>query len=140
MDGGPCDAELVGWPHPDGLGCPRCAARDDLGTPRRHRAPIPDYRGAACRRVFHALTGTAPQATKRRPVALVLILRGFDQGASTARLARELGCGRRELLDLSHRLQHLAWRPRDQERLDVPVMEADEMDRNAGEKGEPSGY
>jgi hypothetical protein len=68
--------------------------------------------------MFNAFTGTALQATKRRPVELVLILRGFAQGVSTAQLARELGCDRKELLDLRHRLQHLAWRFRDQVRLD----------------------
>ena len=51
-----------------------------------------DYRCAACGRVFNAFTGTALQATKRRPVELVLILRGVAQGVPTARLARELGC------------------------------------------------
>jgi transposase-like protein len=134
MDEDACYAKLVGWLHPDGLACPRCGARDGLGVHRRHRAPVLDYRCAACRRVFNAFTGTALQATKRRPAELVLILRGFAQGVSTARLARELGCDRRELLDQRHRLQHLAWRFRDQSRLEDPVVEADEMYQNAGEK------
>ena len=64
----------------------------------------------------------------------MLILRGFAQGASTARLARELGCDRRELLDFRHRLQHAAWLFRDQRRLEDRVVEADEMYQNAGEE------
>jgi transposase-like protein len=134
MDEGACYAKLVGWLHPDGLACPRCGARDGHGVHHRHRAPVLDYRCAACRRVFNAFTGTALQGTKRRPVALVLILRGFAQGVSTARLAREPGCDRKELLDFRHRLQHAAWLFRDQRRLADPVVEADEMYENAGEK------
>jgi transposase-like protein len=134
MDVDACSATLVGWLHPGGLACPRCGARDGLGVHRRHRAPVLDYRCAGCERVFNAFTGTALQGTKRRPVELVLILRGFAQGVPTAQLARELGCDRKELLALRHRLQHLAWRSRDRSRLADPVVEADEMDQNAGEK------
>jgi transposase-like protein len=134
MDEDACYAKLLSWLHPDGLACPRCGARDRLGVHRRHRAPVLDYRCAACKRVFNAFTGTLLQGTQRRPVALVLILRGVAQGASTARLARELGCDRRELLDFRHRLQHAAWLFRDQGRLKDRVVEADEMYQNAGEK------
>jgi transposase-like protein len=134
MDEDACYAKLLSWLHPDGLACPRCGTRDRLGVHRRHRAPVLDYRCAACKRVFNAFTGTLLQGTQRRPIALVLILRGVAQGASTARLARELGCDRRELLDFRHRLQHAAWLFRDQGRLEDPVVEADEMYQNAGEK------
>jgi transposase-like protein len=134
MDEDACYQKLVGWLHPDGLACPRCGARDRLGVHRRHRAPVLDYRCAACKRVFNAFTGTLLQGTQRRPVALVLILRGVAQGASTARLARELGCDRRELLDFRHRVQHAAWLSRDRGRLADRVVEADEMYQNAGEK------
>src|SRR5687768_16625348 len=134
MDEGACYAKLLSWLHPDGLACPRCGARDGLGVHRRHRAPVLDYRCTACKRVFNAFTGTLLQGTQRRPIALVLILRGVAQGASTARLARELGCDRRELLDFRHRLQHAAWLFRVQSRLESRVVEADEMYQNAGEK------
>jgi transposase-like protein len=134
MDQAACYARLVDWLHPDGLACPRCAARHGLVVHRRHRDPVLDYRCAACGRVFNAFTGTALQATKRRPAELVLILRGFAQGVPTARLARERGCDRKELLGLRHRLQHLAWRFRDQARLDDPTVEADERYQDAGEK------
>ncbi len=134
MDEDACYAKLLSWLHPDGLACPRCGARDGLGVHRRHRDPVLDYRCTSCKRVFNAFTGTLLQGTQRRPVALVLILRGVAQGASTARLARELGCDRRELLDFRHRLQHAAWLFRDQSRLKDRVVEADEMYQNAGEK------
>ena len=138
MDQGACDDKLVSWLHPDGLACPRCGTRDGLVVHHRHRNPIIDYRCAGCRRVFNAFTETLLQGTKRRPVELVLILRGFAQGMPTAPLARELGCDRKELLKLRHRLQHAADRFRDQSGLDDAVTEADEMYQNAGEKRGPA--
>ena len=111
--------------------------RDDLVVHHRHHDPIIDYRCAGCRRVFNAFTGTLLQGTKRRPVELVLIHRGFAQGVPTAQLARELGGDRKKLPQLRHRLQHAADRFRDQSWLDDEVMEADEMYQNAGEKGIP---
>ncbi len=138
MDQGACYGKLVGWLHPDGLACPRCGARDRLVIHHRHRDPVLDYRCAGCHRVFNAFTGTLLQGTKRRPSELVLIIRGFAQGVPTAQLARELGCDRKELLALRHRLQHAAYRFRDQSRLDDAVTEADEMYHNAGEKRGPA--
>ena len=96
MDEDACYAKLLGWIHPSGLACPRCGRRDGLHAHRRHRAPLLDDPCKACRRVFHAFTGTALQGTQRRPVELVLIARGFAQGVPTAQLARELGCDRSE--------------------------------------------
>ncbi|MGE5757066.1 MAG: hypothetical protein ACM35G_15350 [Planctomycetaceae bacterium] len=134
MDQDACFAKRVGWVHPDGLGlaCPRGGGRDGLVTHRRHRAPAPGYRCASRRRVFNVVTGNAPRASKQRPVEPASILRGATRGVSIARPARGPGCERQERLDLRHRLQHLARRPRDRSRLDDPVMEADAMDRNAG--------
>ena len=134
MDEDACYQKLLNWIHPDGLACPRCGAREGLGVHRRHRAPVLDHRCKTCRRVFNALTGTALQGSRRPVVELMLILRGFAQGVPTAQLARELGCDRKELLALRHRLQHAAWLFRDRPRLDDPVTEADEMYQNAGEK------
>jgi transposase-like protein len=138
MDQDACYAKLLHWLLPEGLVCPRCGARDGLGVHRRHRAPLLDYRCKACHRVFNAFTGTALRGSKRPIVELMLILRGFAQGVPTAHLARELGCDRKELLRLRHRLQHSAWRYRDRSRLDDPVVEADEMYQNAGEKRHPA--
>jgi hypothetical protein len=39
---------------------------------------------------------------------------------------------------MRHRLQHVAWRYRDQSRLGDPVAEADEIYQNAGEKRHPA--
>jgi transposase-like protein len=134
MDERACYERLVGWLHPGGLACPRCAEREHLAVHRRHRDPVLDYRCLACRRVFNAFTGTLLQGTRRRPAELVLVVRGVAQGVPTAKLARELGRDRKELLALRHRLQRAAWRSRDQRRLGDGVVEADEMFQNAGEK------
>src|SRR5262245_160020 len=117
MDEGACYDRLVAWLHPGGLTCPRFGERDRLGVHRRHRAPVLDYRCKACRRVFNAFTDTPLHGIRRRPSELVLVVRGIAQGVSTARLARELGCDRSELLELRHRLQHAAWVFPDQRRL-----------------------
>jgi transposase-like protein len=134
MDEDACYARLMTWLHPDGLACPRCGANDGLHVHHRHRGPVLDYRCRGCRRVFNAYTGTALQGTKRRPVQLVLIVRGFAQGVPTAQLARELGCDRSELLAFRHRLQESACRGRDRAPLGDRVLEADEAYQNAGEK------
>ena len=134
MDEDACYAKLLAWLHPDGLACPRCGSRDHLRVHRRHRAPVLDYRCSACRRVFNAYADTALHGTKRRPVELVLIMRGFAQGVPTAQLARELRCDRSELLGFRHRLQEAAARGRDRAPLGDRVVEADEAYQNAGEK------
>ncbi len=134
MDEDACYAKLVHWLHPGGLACPRCGACDELGVHRRHRAPILDLRCKACRRAFNAFSGTALHGTKRRPVELVLIVRGFAQGVPTAQLARELDCDRSELLGFRHRLQEAAWRGLDRTPLGDATTEADEAFQNAGEK------
>jgi transposase-like protein len=128
---------LLNLDHPAGLGCPRCHAVEGFYTHRYFRAPVLDYRCARCGRVFNAWTGTVFQGTQWRPSQVVLILRGFAQGTSTARLARELGCSRRHLLDLRHRLQAQARAGLDRTAWEDATVEADEMDRNAGEKGGP---
>lgn len=137
MDQAACYARLVKALHPDGLACPRCGSAR-FGVHRRHRDPVLDYRCKDCRRVFNASTGTTLQDTNRRPAEIVLILRGFAQGASTARLARELGCDRMELLQLRHRIREHAIAGLDPAPLPDAVAEADECYVNAGEKRDPA--
>jgi len=134
MDEQACYQRLVAWLHPNGLSCPACQARERLGIHRRHRQPIIDYQCGNCGRVFNAFTGTALEGSRRSCVQLVLILRGFAQGVSTNRLARELGCDRPKLLGLRHKLQHWAWQLLPREVLPDQEVEADEMFQNAGEK------
>jgi transposase len=135
LDEQACYERLLTWIHPGGLTCPGCHHDDRLHTHRRDRQPVLDYRCGHCGRVFNAFTGTALQGTHYRPSTLVMILRGIAQGVSTAQLARELKCDRGHLLALRHRLQDRACRFRDHLPLDDPVVEADELYQNAGEKG-----
>jgi transposase len=137
LDEDACYDRLLTWIHPEGLTCPGCHHGDRLHIHRRDREPVLDYRCGHCGRVFNAFTGTALQGTHYRPSTLVLILRGLAQGVPTAQLARELNCDRGHLLALRHRLQDRAFRFRDHLPLDDPVVEADELYQNAGEKGVP---
>jgi transposase-like protein len=135
MDQDACYHRLVGLLHPHGLACPSCRAGDHLRVHRRHRAPVLDYRCSACRRVFNAFTGTPLGGTHRTPAQIMLILRGFAQGVPTAKLARELGCDRKHLLELRRLMQDNAQRWLDRNPLGDEVVEGDEMYQNAGEKG-----
>ena len=134
-----CYQFLLDLFHPAGLRCPRCQAAEGFSTHRYFREPVLDHRCSRCGRVFNAWTGTSFQGTHGRPSPIVLILRGFAQGTSTAPLARELACSRRHLLDLRHRLQAQAQAGLDRTPLEDTVVEADEMYQNAGEKGVPHG-
>jgi transposase-like protein len=138
LDEQACYDWLVGRLYPRGLACPQCRRKRGLGVHRRHRAPVLDYQCPRCGAVFNAFTGTALAGTHRRPSELVLILRGNARGEPTARLARELGCSRRHLLDLRHRLHHLAERFLPAGPLADGAAEADEMYQNAGEKRSPA--
>lgn len=125
--------------HPDGLACPGCRRADALSVHDRRRPPVFDDRCRHCGAVFNADTGTPLQKTHRSPAQLVLILRGIWQGAPTARPARELGCDRKHLLALRHKLQGLA---EVAAAVAGPVggthAEADEMFQNAAEKRGPA--
>jgi transposase-like protein len=134
LDEGACYTKLVELLHPDGLACPRCGERQRLGSHRCHRAPLVDFQCGTCGRVFNAFTATPLRGTHRRPAPLLMILRGLAQGTPTAQMARELGCDRKELLGLGHRLQERARIGLDRNPLDDEVVEADEMYQNAGEK------
>jgi transposase-like protein len=138
LDEQACYDWLVGRLYPRGLACPQCGRKRGLGVHRRHRAPVLDYQCPRCGAVFNAFTGTALAGTHRRPAELVLVLRGIARGEPTARLARELGCSRRHLLDLRHRLHHYAERFLPKGPLPDAAAEADEMYQNAGEKRPPA--
>jgi len=135
MDERACYDWLVALLHPGGLACPRCRGTDAY-VHRYHRDPVLDYRCKACGRVYNAFTGTDWQGTQLRPSQVVLILRGFAQGRSTAGLARELGGSRRHLLDRRHALQARALAAAAAGATPLPdgTVEADEMYHNAGEK------
>jgi transposase-like protein len=139
MDERACYDWLVDLLHPGGLACPRCRGTD-TSVHRYYRDPVLDYRCKACGAVYNAFTGTDWHKTHFRPSQVVLILRGFAQGRSTAGLARELGCSRRHLLDRRHAMQARALAAAEANRTPLPdgTVEADEMDQNSGEKRRPA--
>jgi transposase-like protein len=139
MDADACYRFLVTTLHPGGLRCPRCRRADDHPVHDRHRPPVFDYRCRGCGAVFNAYTGTPLQQTHRTPAQVVLILRGIWQAAPTARLARELGCDRKHLLELRHKLPGLAEQAATRGGpVSGTAAEADEMFQNAGEKRHPA--
>jgi hypothetical protein len=139
MDERACYDRLVEVLHPDGLACPRCRGTD-ASIHRYHRDPVLDLRCKGCGAVYNAFTGTDWHKTHFRPSQLVLILRGFAQGRSTAGLARELGCSRRHLLDRRHAVQARALAAAEAGATPLPdgTVEADEVYQNAGEKRDPA--
>lgn len=137
MDENKCYQFLLNLFHPQGLHCRRCQTQEGFRIHNSFREPILNYRCTKCKCVFNAWSGTFFQGTHWRPKQMVLILRGFTQGVSTAQLARELLCSRRHLLDLRHRFQSLAQSNLDRKPLEDAHVETDEMYQNAGEKGVP---
>jgi transposase-like protein len=134
MDQDACYHKLLDLLHPDGLACPRCGG-DRLTFHRHHKdSPVVDHWCPGCRRVFNLFTGTFWQGTHRTPAEILLILRGFAQGVSTAQLARELEVSRGHLLELRHEVQARAAAAAPREPMPDEFVEADEMFQNAGEK------
>ena len=139
MDERACYDWLVRLLHPGGLACPRCGGTD-AWVHRCVREPVHDYRCKGCGAVYNAFTGTDWHKTHFRPSQVVLILRGFAQGRSTAGLARELGCSRVHLLARRHRMQARALAAAEAGATPLPdgTVEADEAYQNAGEKMRPA--
>jgi len=129
---------LVALSHPGGRARPRRGAAEGLGVHRRHRDPVLDHQGGHRGRGRDAFTGTPPRGIRRPPARRVLIRRGVAQAAPTARRARELGCDREHPLRLRHRLPGNARRRLGRNPPGDAVVEADEMDRDAGEKRPPA--
>ena len=136
LDETACYELLLSVLHPTGLRCPKGHELPADQAPHdRHRAPVFDFRCRTCGKVFNVFTGTALHGVRHRPGRLVLILRGFCQGATTLHLAEELDISRRHLLTFRHRVQGLSLERFSPSALDDEVTEADEMYQNAGEKG-----
>jgi hypothetical protein len=132
-----CYERRVALLHPGGRACPDRKAADRLGTHRRHRAPVIDYRCGHRGRAFNAFATAPTRGTRRPPSPPLLTFRGIARSGPTARMARELGCDREHLPEMRHRLQERARIAADRDPLGDPEVEADECYVNAGEKGIP---
>ena len=120
--------------HPEGMRCPCCGAAERRSA--RRAAAFPAYRCKRCDRFYTVLTGTSFAKTRQTPAKLVLILRGIAKGEPTARLARELGVSRRQMHTLRQRVQNNVYETLPTTPMRDPVVEADELYQNAGEKGQ----
>ena len=122
--------------HPTGLRCPHCQA--PLAEGRFFRANggsgLPVYRCQRCQGIYHLYSGTLWEGSQLTPSQVVLLLRGFFQGQSSAQLARELELAYKTVLKWRHRLQANAERLQPDTPLNDRASESDEMFQNAGEK------
>jgi transposase-like protein len=132
LDEAACVAWLQQHLHPTGLVCPRCQSSDRRRF--RHHPLFPTYRCRGCQRTYTILTGTVFAKTRQRPATIVMLLRGFAKGESTARLSRELDLDRKRLGELRQQIQTNLYDTLPGELMSGTVFEADELYQNAGEK------
>ena len=127
------------WPDCKKPPCPKCAISERVHVHDCVMYPVEDWRCAACGAVYNVFTGTIFSGMHRLCSQIIVILRGFAQGQSTAMIARELECDYETLLKLRHRYNAAAA----EECFGKPAfgakstVEVDEMYQNAGEKGVP---
>ena len=131
-----CHEHLLDLFHNGELVCAQCGSCH-YGVHGKARSPIIKCKVKDCGRIFNLFTNTAFQGTHFSCCKIVLILRGFFQGETTARLSRELGIDRGNLLDIRHKLQKNALLNRPKEPLPDAETETDELFQNAGEKSDP---
>ena len=134
MDERAAGRKLERFFHRGGLACPKCSTQDYYRHPSL-RDGIDKQRCRACGAVYNFLTWTAFRKTHFANSTIVLILREFAKGDSTAGLARELGLDRSNLHALRHGLQANAAANLDAAPLPDANIETDECYQNAGEKG-----
>ena len=122
--------------HPAGLKCPHCQA--DPSAARFFRANVgsglPVYRCQVCDGIYHLYSGTLFEGSQLTPTQVVLLLRGFLQGQSSARLARELDLAYKTVLKWRQRVQDNASALQPATALPDSHSESDELFQNAGEK------
>jgi transposase len=132
-----CSPDLLDVLDPEGLRCPRGRAREGFQVHRSCREPVLDSRGPAGGRVFKAGTGTGFEGTPSRPAGLVLIVRGFARGESTAQRARERRGSRTTLPTIRPQFPVQAQSAGDRPPRSETAVEADARDQKAGAKGLP---
>ncbi|MGB3717236.1 MAG: helix-turn-helix domain-containing protein [Candidatus Promineifilaceae bacterium] len=93
--------------HPEGLSCPRCGTDASQARlfRRTKRSQLDVYRCFVCDQAFNLYTGTPFEGKHLRPIQVVLLLRGLNEGKSNPRLAGELGLNRTTVYYLRRELQ-----------------------------------
>jgi transposase-like protein len=130
------EAWLMKHFHPEGLKCPHCRADHDKA--RYFRANVgsglPVYRCNFCHGVYHLYSGTLFEGSQLTPSQVVLLLRGFLQGQSSAQLSRELDLAYKTVLKWRHRFQANAETLQPETPIPDYASESDELFQNAGGK------
>ncbi len=103
-----CDDECLTWLqeflHPEGLVCPQCGSAGRRLF--REQGYFPAFRCRDCGGYYTLLSDTVFEKTHQRPATLVLLLRGIAKGEASARLWRELGIGRKRVMQLRQAIQN----------------------------------
>jgi transposase-like protein len=122
--------------HPQGLRCPHCQQTHDGARFFRANSGsgLPVYRCKRCDGIYHLYSGTLFEGSQLTPAQVVLLLRGFVQGQSSAQLSRELRLAYKTVLKWRRRVQANAQRLQPDTPLVDSASESDEMFQNAGEK------
>lgn len=131
-----CYGFLLRVLHPQGLRCPGGHELEHSRERQTRRPSIIAYECRNCGQRFTIFTHTALQGIRYSVVQIVQLVRGFAQGETTARLAREIQGCRKNVLKWRHKLQQLAMAARPRDPLRDEVVESDEMYQNSGEKGD----
>ncbi len=132
LDERACVRWLERYVHPQGLVCPHCGSAQRWLF--REQGYFPAYRCKACAGYYTLLSGTVFQKSHQQPSTLVLLLRGIAKGESSARLSRELGLGRKRVMQLRHAVQNNLYQTLPVQTMTGQDFEADELYQNAGEK------
>jgi len=127
---------LMQYFHPQGLRCPHCQSKpDEARFFRANRGSgLPVYRCHHCQGIYPLYSGTLFEASQLTPSQVILLLRGFVQGQSSAQLRRELHLAYKTVLKWRRRVQMNAQRLQPDTVLPDTASESDEMFQNAGEK------
>ena len=122
--------------HPDGLKCPHCQAVHNGARFFRANSGsgLAVYRCQHCQGIYHLYSGTVFAGSQLTPSQVVLLLRGFLQGQSSAQMSRELRLAYKTVLKWRRRVQANAQRLQPDMPLADTASESDEMFQNAGEK------
>lgn len=130
------EAWVLGHFHPEGLRCPHCQTPSQQGRFFRANrgSGIAVYRCKRCEGLYHLYSGTLFEGSQLTPSQIVLLLRGFVQGVSSAQLSRELDLAYKTVLKWRQRVQANAERLQPHTPLADRQSESDEMFQNAGEK------
>jgi transposase-like protein len=129
-------AWLLKYFHPAGWQCPHChQPQSQARFFRANRGSgLPVYRCKGCQGIYHLYSGTVFEGGQLTPAQVVLLLRGFLQGQSSAQLSRELNLAYKTVLAWRRRVQANAERLQPEDPLPDTASESDEMFQNAGEK------